>query len=242
MFNISKPITPESYSEKINAALPKLIKSIVLFGSAASGERVEKRSDYNLLVVTENIGVLELNQIAKVTTEWLKAGNPPPLFFTLDRLRGSADCFPIEMLDMKQFYKVIHGDDVLKDIVVHPTHLRLMTEREIKSLKIQLRQGVIYANGNPDKVAELIQGTASTALVLLRAALRLYTQQIPSKKTDIPAALAAHVKIEADVFNTAYKLRKGEIKTKEISPMELFDRYLKNLVIVGDAVDGMAKR
>jgi len=237
-----KEITPEVYVEKLNEALPDSVHSVILFGSAAAGEHAGKRSDYNLLIITESLGLLELNQIAKVTQGWLSAGNPPPLMFTHERLAESADVFPIEMLDMKQFYKVLHGSDILKDVEVDPVHLRLMIEREIRSLRIQLNQGFIFANGNVGKVGDLVISTISTALVLMRATLRLFSKNIPEHRHDVPAALKEFkefAELDEDAFTTAYKLKRGGMSIKEVSPLELFERYLRGLVLVGDVVNAM---
>ena len=106
MFKLNnKKQTPEEYAQKLKEALASSLRSVILFGSAASGEHVEGKSDYNLLVIVEKWGILELNQVTKVTQEWIKECNPPPLLFTPERLQASADCFPIEMLDMKQSYQ-----------------------------------------------------------------------------------------------------------------------------------------
>ena len=229
--------TPEVYAAKLKEVLAGSLKSVILFGSAASGEHT-KSSDYNVLLIGEKWGILELNQVAKATREWLKEGNPPPLLFTPDRLRASADCFPIEMLDMKQSYRVIFGEDYLKDVKVQSIHLKLMTERELKSLKVQLRQGFIYAEGEEKKVAELMRRTLSTSLVLFRAALRLFSSAVPAKKYEVLPAIAEHVKgVDVEAFLTIRKLKSDEIKTKDANPLQLFDRYLESIVAVGDAVD-----
>jgi hypothetical protein len=239
MFNLNiQRQTPESYAQKLKEALPGSLKSVILFGSAASGEHVEGKSDYNLLVIVDKWGILELNQVAKVTQGWIKEGNPPPLLFTPDRLQASADCFPIEMLDMKQSYRVVLGEDLLKDVKVQSIHLRLMTEREIKSLKIQLRQGFIYAEGKPQKVSRLMEKTLSTSLVLFRAALRLFSKAVPAKKYEVLPAIAEFVKgVDVDAFLTIRKLKDGELKPSRANVLQLFERYMTSIVAVGDAVD-----
>jgi predicted nucleotidyltransferase len=238
MFNFCAPEqTPESYSAKLRELLPS-ISSVILYGSAATGDFLAKKSDYNLLVIGQQWGVLELNQVARVSQEWLKAGNPPPLFFTLERLKASADCFPIEMIDMKQSYRVIYGEDVLKDLVVETSNLRLMTERELKSLKIQLRQSFIYAEGKPDKVMELLVSTLSTTLVLFRAALRLYAKEVPAKKYEVLQALKVFVKeVDEEAFLNVRNVKNGELKPSAANAMALFDKVLASIVAVSDAVD-----
>ena len=82
---------PEDLVKKLQNALGGGIRSVILYGSAAAGDYVGKRSDYNILVVTDQLGVKELTALAKPSMAWRKAGNPAPLFFTLDRLQKSAE-------------------------------------------------------------------------------------------------------------------------------------------------------
>ena len=240
-FKLSRQ-TPEEYATRLKEALAGSLRSVILFGSAASGEHVKGKSDYNLLVIVEKWGILELNQVTKVTQDWLKEGNPPPLLFTPERLQASADCFPIEMLDMKQSYRVVFGEDLLKPVRVQPIHLRLMTERELKSLKIQLRQGFIYAGGDIKKIGELMAKTLSTSLVLFRAALRLFTDAVPTKKYEVLPAIAGKVKgVEVEAFMTIRKLKDGELKPSKVNILNLFERYMNSIIEVSDAVDHAGK-
>jgi len=244
MFNF--PIqkqTPESYTQKLKEALGARLHSLVLYGSAVSGEFQEGKSDYNLMLMAQNWGILELNLISKVTQDWLKEGNPPPLLFTIGRLQSSADCFPIEMLDMKQSYRILFGEDVLKAIKVQPIHLRLIIEREIKSLKIQLRQSFVFAEGKPEKIAELLTHTLSTSLVLMRAALRLFSTAVPANKYEVLPAIAEQIKgIDQEAFLTVRKLKHSELKVADANPLQLFDRVMNSLTSVADAVNDHNRR
>lgn len=238
MFNLTPKQTPQEYAEAIKSSLGSRLVSLVLYGSAVTGEHNTRHSDYNLMVVVEHWGILELNLIAKITRRWLLDGNPPPLLFTLARLQSSADCFPIEMLDIKQSYKILHGADVIKDLKVPPTFLRLIVEREVKSLNIQLRQSFIFAEGKPEKVAKLLVNTRTSMLVLMRAALRLYTSGIPVNKDEVAPALAEHIKgIDTEAFQTIYQLKQGQLKAQGLNVLQLFERISNSLMAVSTAVD-----
>ncbi len=243
MFNLSlQRLTPESYAQKLKDVLSGTLKSVILYGSATTGEFVSGKSDYNVLLILEQLGILELNLISKVTQQWLKEGNPPPLLFTAERLQCSTDCFPIEMLDMKQSYRLVLGDDVLKDLKVMPVHLQLMTERELKSLKIQLREGFMYAAGNFEKVAKLMTETLSSTLALFRAALRLYTDAVPTKKYEVLPAIAEKVAgVDVETFMTLRALKHGEISARKLNVLQLFEKYMNSIVLVADAVDARGK-
>jgi predicted nucleotidyltransferase len=182
-------MTPEKLTEELKQACPKGLKSIILYGSAAAGDRIEKKSDYNVLVVTDNLDIRTLNSIAKTASAWSKAGNPAPLLFTEDRLARATDVFPIELLDICE------------------CHVELMTR------------------------------SLSTFLVLFRASLRLFEEQVPQKKFEALEKLSTHLAFDGAVFLTVEGLRDGSRKPKDISAEELFSNYLRTIECVVDAVD-----
>lgn len=228
---------PENLVKKLKEVLPSGLRSVILYGSAAAGDHVEKRSDYNVLVVTENLGLTELKALAKPSIAWTKAGNPAPLLFTLDRLKKSADVFPIEILDIKQSHKVLYGEDIVEEIEISRDNLRLELEHELKGKLIQLRERYLATGGKPKLVVELMVNSLSTFLVLFRASLRLYEDKIPAKKIDVLDALTEHISFDKEIFATIEELRTGVKKKGDIQADELFERYLKTVEEVVDAVD-----
>jgi hypothetical protein len=241
MFNKPK-MTPEEYTKLLQQALPSGLRSVILYGSAALAEPGAKVSDYNLLVIGDAWGVLELNQVAKITKAWMQQGNPPPLLFTRERLQASADCFPIEMLDMKQAYRLLCGEDVLAGVQVHATHLRLMVERELKSLKIQLRENYIYAERDEARIAKLLASTLSTSLVLFRAALRLHSKAVPMKNFDVLPVIKELVAVDVDAFAAIRSIKEGTLRPEKANVQNLFERYLASIIAVADLVDGHGRK
>jgi len=241
MFTFSKQ-TPEEYAAKLKEYLGSSLRSVIVYGSSVSGEQTRAVPEHNLLVIIDRWGMLQLNQLAKATQQWLKEGSPAPVFFTQEHLQESADCFPIEMLDMKQSYRVVYGDDLLKSLKVELTHLRLITDREIKSLKIQLRQGFIFAGGDPKKVGELMVKTLSASLCLFRSALRLFTNVVPSKKYEVLPIIAEKVEgVDVEALMTIRQIKNGELKPSKVNLLNLFERYMKSIIAVGDAVKSPQK-
>jgi len=228
---------PEQLVEKLKEALGDALRSVVLYGSAAAGDHVRKHSDYNVLVVADRLGQEELKAIAKGTGAWTRAGNPPPLLFTMDRLEKSADTFPIELLDIKQTHKILHGEDVVSGIDVSTENLRLELEHELKGKLIGLREGYLATGGKPQRVAELMCRSLSTFLVLFRGALRLHEEDVPARKLDVLDALGKHIDFDSGVFREIDRLRQGEVRARDIDADALFARYLGVVEGVVDAVD-----
>ena len=230
-------MTPEKLVEELKQACPAGLKSVILYGSAAAGDRVEKKSDYNVLVVTEDLDIKTLNALSKTASAWSKAGNPAPMLFTEERLAQATDVFPIELLDIRECHKVLYGEDLAQGLEIDTKNLRLEIEHELRGKLICLRQSYLLTQGKSKAVIELMTQSLSTFLVLFRASLRLFEEQVPQKKFEALEKLSTHLAFEVSVFQTVESLRDGSKKAKDISSEELFNNYLKTIECVIDAVD-----
>ena len=230
-------VNPEDLVQKLQQTLGSGLRSVVLYGSAAAGDYVGKRSDYNILVVVNTLGVKELTALSKPSAAWRRSGNPAPLFFTLDRLKKSVDVFPIEVLDIKESHRILFGEDVIEELDVHRENLRLVLEHELKSTLIRLREDFLLTQGKPKRIQSLMVDSLSTVLVLFRAALRLYQEAVPPLKIDAMKALATHIAFNQDVFESIENIKEGRRIQGDLNPIELFDTYLRTVESVVDSVD-----
>jgi predicted nucleotidyltransferase len=228
---------PEQLLSQLQAALGAGIRSVILYGSAAAGDHAPKRSDYNVLVVADRLGVKEMTALSKPSLAWQKAGNPPPLFFTLERLKKSADVFPIELMDIRDSRKILYGEDVIGEVEIHPENLRLVLEHELKSHLIRLRDAFIATGAKPKRVVELLVESLSTTLVLFRASLRLFDTAVPMRKIDALEQLASHIRFDHDIFEKVEAVKEGRTTEGDIDALALFERYLATIEVVVDAVD-----
>ena len=229
-------LTLEKMVERLKDDCGENLFSVILYGSAAAGDYAGKKSDYNLMVIARSLNVSQLVQISKSAHPWVKQGNPPPLLFTLERLQRSSDVFPIEIADIKENHKVLFGDDPISGIVISYENLRLELEHELKGKLIQLRERFLFTEGKPKLVEDLIVQTLSTFLVLFKNALRLYNEIPPVKKMEALVELNKHISCDMELFEILDRLKQGE-KLKDLDRIILFERYLKAVENVVDAVD-----
>src|SRR6266496_2653866 len=85
------------------------LASVVLYGSAAAGDHVELRSDYNLLIALNRITPEDLRQAQAPMREWQRLGHPLPVHFTVEEPSDAADVLPIELHQMAHARIVLHG-------------------------------------------------------------------------------------------------------------------------------------
>lgn len=230
-------LTLEKMVEELKNNLGKNLFSIILFGSAAAGDHLGKKSDYNLLVLTELLGISDLQKICKVSNQWIKQGNPPPLLFTLKRFKNSADVFPIEFMDIRDNHKILYGENPLLDLSIVEENLRLELEHELKGKLIQISERFLMTESNPKLVTNLMVQTLSTFLILFKNALRLFDQKPPLRKMEALEELHKHIPCDVEVFRMVERLKTGE-KIKDLDMIKLFERYLKAIENIVDAIDG----
>ncbi|MBI4396644.1 MAG: nucleotidyltransferase domain-containing protein [Elusimicrobia bacterium] len=228
-------MTPEQLTEELKAVYGDTLKSVALYGSAAAGDHAGKRSDYNVLVLLEKAGLPELKAFAKTTRAWIKKGNPPPLFFTPESFARSTDAFAMEFSDIRDSHKILFGQDPFQGLAIDDHFLRLELEHELKGKWLQLRERYLLAAGNPRDLTELMIGSLSTFLVLFRNSLRLFQKDVPARKRTAMESLATHVPFDKEVFLTLEKMKEGQ--KIRIEPEEFFERYLKAIERVLEAVD-----
>lgn len=237
-------ISPESFTEGLKEALGDRLKMVALYGAAAVGDSTELFSELNIMVVCEQLGVEELDLIARTTRDWAKAGNPPPLMFAQERLMNSSDVFPIELLDIKENHKVLHGRDLLRDLPISQANLRFQLEHELKGKLIQMREEYLAAGKDAESLADLMLRSLSNFQIMLKAALRFYEVNVPSRKREAVANLRRHLLYDLSIFEELQAIKEGN----ELAPFghaeakELFERYLEAIERTADLIASLGRR
>lgn len=223
--------------ERLRAAHGDNLASIVLYGSVAAGES-GKRSDYNLLVVLNRIAAEDLHASQDAMLDWLKAGQPVPVYFTLEELQRAADVFPIEFLQMEKARKVLFGSDLFEFIEISPANLRHQTEYELRTKLIQLRRLYIPASTSVEKLLTLMSDSLSSFAALFRAVLILHGEEPPAANADSVHATVRLLGLEESPFERILEWRKkGGSKLTETEANNTFSAYMHQIERAIQAVD-----
>jgi hypothetical protein len=188
------------------------LRAVVLYGSAAAGEHIPKRSDYNVLVIVDELNMTHMRAGAAVARAWGEKGNPPPLTLTLAEWRGSADIFPMEYADILERHRVLYGTAPFERISVDREHLRLQLEHEAMGKLLKLRQGVLAAGGDDKQHIELLSASLSTIMVIFRAVERLHGATPPTDYDRLSRDVAARVGFDVEPFVRVVRHVRGEEK------------------------------
>jgi hypothetical protein len=188
----------ERFVERLREVYGESLRAAVLYGSAARGEYRPGISDLNLLVLLSDLAMPELRRGAELTREWAAEGNPPPLMMTEREWLGSADVFPLEYSDIRDAHVLLAGSDPFAGVRIEREHLRLQVEHELRSKKIQLREGYLVAGDSPQRLGQLLIRSLSTFLTLFRATLRLAGRPVPRAASDLVFAAASEIGFGAE--------------------------------------------
>jgi predicted nucleotidyltransferase len=223
------------FTEDVKRLYGDELLSIALYGSAVSGEYVPGRSNINVVVLLREITPAALKKCAKHLPGW-RRGGVTPLFLDPAYVRSSTDVFPIEFLDLKERYRILYGQDFLRDLQVSPVNLRFQCEQELKGKLLKLRQLFLEASGSPRAVQSLITGSVSSFLVLLKNLLRLKGVVPPHAPDEILSRLAA-LGLPTQALAKAVHLKREASRLTAQEVEALFDRYLAEIQAGVDFVD-----
>ncbi|PIQ87793.1 MAG: hypothetical protein COV73_02225 [Candidatus Omnitrophica bacterium CG11_big_fil_rev_8_21_14_0_20_43_6] len=234
---------PLKFSREIDAFIRSLkaiyqtdLVSVILYGSAASGEFITAHSNLNILVILKStqLAVLKLASGAVKKFKHLT-----PLFLTQEYIRSSTDIFPIEFLDLKENYTLLEGMDVLKEIQVDPKNLRFQCEQELRAKLLNLRQLYLKLNHRPAQLQELLFESFNPILHVLRNVLRLKGVRPPYQKEKLLKELAVHLKIDCAHLENILAAKLKKIKLKKVEIEGLFSVLVDNLDKITQDVDAL---
>jgi hypothetical protein len=213
--------------------------SIILYGSAASGEFHPEFSNLNIFCVLRDGSFKALQALAAAVKWWDGRKQPPPLFMTLDELTRSTDVFAIELMDMQQHHRVLFGEDVLQGLHI-PQHLhRMQLEYELREKLVLLRQRLILASGNRSQTWDLLTRSVSSFVTLFRHALIALGDGAPRGKQETIDALSKRIGFDLASVQQVLAVRANKADAKQVSVDDLAGRYLAAIEQVTSAVDRM---
>jgi predicted nucleotidyltransferase len=243
MANQTVADTFKHFVEDLRSTHGDNLASVVLYGSAAAGDQVKQRSDYNLLVALNRITPEDLRLAQAPVREWQRLGHPLPVYFTVGELNDAADVFPIEFRQMERARRVLYGRDPFEFVELSDANLRHQTEYELRSKLIQLRRLYIPASASTDKLTALMKDSLASFASLFRAVLLLKGAEPPVAKRETVRATVKLLGLDAEPFERIFDLRETGARGGAAAALtdpeanDLFAAYLAQIDRVIEVVD-----
>jgi predicted nucleotidyltransferase len=226
--------------DRLRKAQRDRLVSVILYGSAATGNHHGQFSDLNVLCVLTRVTPAELADAEPIFKWWRAQGNPSPLLLSEEEIRDSTDCFPIEFHDMQEHRRVLFGSDVVEKLVIDKTFYRAQVEMELRTKLLRLRQKAGGVLSDKQALLGLMIDSVPNFLVLSRHALLVSGRAASSQKREIARELIS-IGVDALPFDTLLDLREQKKKAGEVDPEALFESYLRQIETVVAHVDRLEK-
>jgi predicted nucleotidyltransferase len=227
------------FVSRIRTAAGENVVSIILYGSAADGEFHPEYSDLNLLCVVRHASFASLETISAVAEWWRKKKHHAPLILTPEEVKASAGVFSIEFVDMKQRYRVLFGEDMLRELQVPLGSHVFQLRYELREKLMLLRQHVLLAGKKEKQLWEVMLHSLSSFTTLFRHVLLEFGEQGRKHSRQAVTELAERLNFDASPFVQLMDVRAQKLDRKPLRAAAIARQYLEAIEKVAGAVDTM---
>jgi hypothetical protein len=113
----------------------------------------------------------------------------------------------------------------------------MQLEHDLKSKLLFLRQRYLVASHTPERLTSLLASSISTFLVLFRAAIQLYDEEVPPGKQDALKKLATYISFDSGPFESVLELKSSHKLPAGIELQTVAANYLTSIERIVQAVD-----
>jgi hypothetical protein len=202
---------------------------IALYGGLAKGRYTPGISDVNVLVVVADAGLPVLLPLAPVLTAALRDAHVVPFVMTPADLRAAAVLFPVKILDIQLWHRLLWGDIRLADIEVQPEPLRLRSLQELKNMELRMRLRVVERGADPDALWRGLVRNLPKLAVTLEVLLRARGVEVPADRPGVLRQAAQQLGIAPDRMDRIAGLRRVEKRPDDETVRQRLADYLELL-------------
>ncbi len=215
------------------------VQSIILYGSAVSGDFHPEASDLNLLCLLRDASFHALAALEPATKWWKGQSQPPPLFMTPAELQRSTDVFAIEFMDIRQHHRILFGEDMVADLEIPTRFHRLQVEYELREKLLLLRQGVCVVAKSDRKLWDLLLRSLPSFLTLFRHALIALGEPAHWQSRECLEVLSKQAGFNPSAIQALLDLRERKAKRNQFRVTDVVAGYLSAIERVNATVDKM---
>jgi len=223
----------------LQSALGGNLVSVIVYGWGIVATGNPRRSDYQLMVVTERLAARDLRQMRPIIRQWTEMGYEMPVFITAEEFGDSLDVFPIEFRLMKRAYRILYGQDLLTGREASKEHLRWQTEHELRGKLLRLRSLALPTSESSDQLANLMTESVATFVQLMRPILEIVGEELPLGRSATARRVGEILNVDTSPVVRVLRSRDEPARLMEIEIQDLFASYLDCLTRVVEAVNNL---
>jgi hypothetical protein len=213
--------------------------SVIVYGWGVVAPVNPRRSDYQLLIVTERLAARDLREMRPIIRQWTEMGYEMPVFITAEEFGDSLDVFPIEFRLMKRSYRTLYGQDLLAGREASKEHLRWQTEHELRGKLMRLRSLALPAGESADQLSGLMTESVVTFVRLMRPIPEIAGQETPLERPATAQRVGEILNVDTSPIIRVLRLRDEPIGLMEIEIQDLFASYLDCVTRVIEGVNNL---
>jgi len=227
----------ERFAKDVETSAGSSLRSIVLYGSAATTEYVPSKSDLNFLVVVESLSSGILLDFQRRMAGWGRARIATPLLVPWSFLASSTDSYPLEILGMMAAYRTVRGDDPFGDLRIGAEHVRLQAERELKAKQLLLRRGYLESCGKHGALKAYLAGVSPGLEAILRGLLYVRGGDWKRSGAEFRAACSEIPSVDHSLLDLLRAIRAGKARPNREQTLALYERVVALLDSLAHVVE-----
>jgi hypothetical protein len=178
----------QSYAAKVASLAGENLVGLTLYGLVVTPAFDSHQHVARNLLVLNVVDLQMLRGLAREGAQFGRQHIAAPLVMTPTSIQASLDTFPLELIEIQQHHVTILGEDLWNGLQFEANHVRLQCEREIKTLMIGLRQGLLTAAGRERLLGRLEMNVAESLIRAMRGLLWLEGQTEPKLPAEVLSA------------------------------------------------------
>ncbi len=227
---------PEDLRETLNQFLTQLQKDwgadlagLLLYGSAARGDFIAGRSNFNFLVLVRALSVTGLQRAGQLHRRWGKHQIVAPLVMTLEELSRSRNLFPLEYFQMQEHHVRLAGKDPFDAGSIDRQQLAWQCEHELLANVFRMRQRFVEGEGRAEAIRALLMLSITSVLPCVRGILRVIGQPSRGKDVQILECLPHALQFDPTVLLDILQMKRGMNSPGALEWPKVYERHLQAL-------------
>jgi predicted nucleotidyltransferase len=209
--------------------------SLILYGSAVRGSFDARSSDFNLLIILNESTPAAHREIARLLKARIRV---EPFVISRIGMEKSFEAFAIKFSSIQRHYRVLHGEDPLRDLVIDDKILHFLTEQALRNLRLRSVRAYIQWGSDRKRYMEYVIGIVPQVFTDIGSAFRVRGFTVEEGFAERIPLLTQHLGDAAKVLQDLLVIKERKIA---LSDKELFNLHEKLFTLLDKSITWMAK-
>ncbi|MCA9457825.1 MAG: hypothetical protein H6750_09295 [Nitrospiraceae bacterium] len=221
--------TLEQYVKELQKDWGADLESLLLYGSAARGDFIAGRSNFNFLVLVRALSVSGLQRAGQLHRKWGKHQIVAPLVMTQEELSQTRTLFPLEYFQMQEHHVRLAGKDPFGAGHIDRPQLGWQCEHELLANVFRMRQRFVEGEGRPEAIRALLMLSITSVLPCVRGILRVLGHPSKGKDVQILECLPHALQFDPTVLVEVLQMKRGLNSPGSLEWSKVYERYLQSV-------------